>query len=80
MSIPQIRAMYPEFKDISDHDLLEGLREKYFPNMRSEDFVGQYQKNNKPFEDFVLAGLYVDRGGAYLKAGDFKKAAGEHLP
>jgi tetratricopeptide (TPR) repeat protein len=78
MSIPQIRGVYPEFKDISDHDLLEGLRKKYFPNMSSEDFVGQYQKNNKPFEDFVLAGLYGDRGDTYLKAGDFKKAAGEY--
>lgn len=78
MSVPQIRAIYPEFNNISDQDLLEGLRQKYFSNMSAADFSGQYQKNNKPFEDFVLAGLYSSRGDTYLSAGNFKKAATEY--
>ncbi len=78
MSVPQIRAMYPELSDISDHDLLEGLRQKYFPNMSSADFVGNYQKKDKPFEDFVLAELYVDRGDTYLAARNFRKASHEY--
>ncbi len=78
MSVPQIRAIYPELSDISDHDLLEGLRQKYFPNMSSADFVGNYQKKDKPFEDFVLAELYVDRGDTYLAAGNFRKASHEY--
>jgi hypothetical protein len=53
--------MYPELSNISDQDLLEGLRQKYFPNMSAVDFSGQYQKN-KEFSDFVLANLYVSRG------------------
>ena len=78
MSLQQIRTIYPELNSISDKDLLEGLRQKYFPNMSPADFTGQYQKNTKPYEDFVLAGLYVGRGNAYLHKGNFKKAAGEY--
>lgn len=78
MSIPQIRAIYPELNGISDQDLLEGLRQKYFSNMSAADFSGQYQKNNKPFEDFILAGLYSSRGDTYLSAGNFKKASAEY--
>src|SRR6202041_2156499 len=78
MSVSQIRSIYPEFHDISDPDLLEGLRQKYFPAMSYSDFSGQYQKNNKPFEDFILAGLYADRGDSYLAEGNFKKAANEY--
>src|SRR5258708_8114733 len=64
--------MYPELSDISEQDLLEGLRQKYFPNMSAADFSGQYQKN-KEFSDFLLAGLYVSRGDVYLNAGDFDR-------
>ena len=77
MSIAQIRAMYPELSDISEQDLLEGLRQKDFPNMSTADFSGQYQKN-KEFSDFVLAGLYVSRGDVYLNAGRFRKASNEY--
>jgi tetratricopeptide (TPR) repeat protein len=78
MSVPQIREMYPEFTDISDKNLLEGLRQKYFSNMSKTDFSGHYQKNNKPLEDFVIAGLYSSRGDTYLSAGNFKKATNEY--
>lgn len=78
MSISQIRDIYPEFKDISDQNLLEGLRQKYYPNMKPADFLGQYQKNKKPFEDFVLAGLYENRGDSYLHAGNYMRAANEY--
>lgn len=78
MSIAQIRDIYPEFHNISDQDLLEGLRQKYFPNMKPSDFYGQYQKNTKPFEDFILAGLYEDRGDSYLHARNCKEAAEDY--
>ena len=78
MSVPQIRAIYPELKDIPDQTLLEGFRQKYYPNMKPTDFYGQYAKNNKPFEDFVIAGLYESRGDSYLHAGSCKSAAAEY--
>lgn len=77
MGIPQIRAIYPELNDISDQDLLEGLRQKYFPNMRSADFAGQLQKN-KLFDDFVLADLYGNRGDVYLSANKFRQASADY--
>jgi tetratricopeptide (TPR) repeat protein len=78
MSLGQIRGAYPELHSISDSDLLEGLRVKYYPNMSSSDFVGQYQKNIKPFDEFILAGLYENRGDAYLASGDFRNAGKEY--
>ena len=78
MSVPQIRAIYPELNDLSDQDLLEWLRQKYFSNMSAADFSSLYQKNSKPFEDFILAGLYSSRGDTYLRAGNFKRATAEY--
>jgi tetratricopeptide (TPR) repeat protein len=85
MSVSQIRAIYPEFSNISDQDLLEGLRQKYFPNMSSADFVGAYKHditNNsgekKPFKDFVLGDLYTSRGDTSLLAGKFRNAAKDY--
>lgn len=78
MSIAQIRGIYPEFHDISDQDLLEGLRQKYFSNMKPSDFYDQYQKNTKPFEDFILAGLYENRGDSYLYARKCNEAAHDY--
>jgi tetratricopeptide (TPR) repeat protein len=78
MTVPQIRQMYPELNVISDQDLLEGLRRKYYPNMNRADFVGQYKKNKVPFEDIVLAALYEGRGDAYLRERDFKRASYEY--
>jgi len=78
VSLSQIRAIYPEFKDIPDQDLLEGLRQKYYPNMKPPDFMSQYQKNKGPFEDFILAGLYEKRATSYLNAGNFRRASVEY--
>jgi hypothetical protein len=75
MTLAQIRSIYPELSDISDQDLLEGLRLKYNPSISSKDFADQYVKNIKPFEDFIIAGLYGSRGDAYLNKGNYKKAA-----
>ncbi|MCX6763726.1 MAG: tetratricopeptide repeat protein, partial [Candidatus Moranbacteria bacterium] len=79
MSLPQIRTLYPELSDISDKDLLEGLRQKYFPNMSSVDFVGNYKDNSKKIGcDFVFATLYSNRADVYISKGDFKGATREY--
>jgi tetratricopeptide (TPR) repeat protein len=77
MNIPQIRAIYPELKDISDQDLLESLRQKYFPTMSSADFAKQLQKN-KTFDDFVMADLYGNRGNEYVSVNKFRQASAEY--
>jgi tetratricopeptide (TPR) repeat protein len=77
MNVDKIRAIYPEFQNISDQDLLEGLRQKYFPDMTSTNFNSQIV-NNKGFNDFILSDLYVARGDAYKKADDGYNAAKEY--
>lgn len=85
MNVSQIRTLYPEFSDISDQDLLEGLRQKYFSNMSSADFVGNYQhdiinkhEEKKPYKEFVLGDSYTSRGDTYLLSGKFKKGAQDY--
>jgi hypothetical protein len=85
MSVPQIRTLYPEFSSLSDQDLIEGLRQKYFSNMSSLDFVSNYQhdiinknEEKKPYKDFVLGDLYTSRGDTYLLSGNFKNAAKDY--
>lgn len=79
ISIPQIRAIYPEFNGVSDQDLLEGLRQKYFSNMSSSDFISNYKENNnKTGCDFVFATLYSNRADVYINKLDFKRATREY--
>lgn len=61
MSVAQIRALYPEFKDVSEQDLLEGLRQKYFPNLSPAGFVGEYKHditNNNGGEKHLIRSLF----------------------
>jgi tetratricopeptide (TPR) repeat protein len=85
MSLPQIRTLYPELNDITDQDLLEGLRQKYFPNMSSADFADNTKHDSinkneekKPYKEFILGDIYTSRGDAYLLAGDFKNASKDY--
>ncbi len=85
MSIPQIRSIYPELSGISDQDLVEGLRQKYFSDISSADFIDNYKhdtmnksQEKKSFEDFVLAGLYVNRADAYFAKGNLRKATKDY--
>ena len=80
MSLSQIRSIYPELADITDKDLLEGLRKKYYANMSNEDFASHYAENTKSFLSAgnIIANLYGSRGDTYLKAGNFKRAASEY--
>jgi tetratricopeptide (TPR) repeat protein len=78
MPLSQIRAVYPELGDLADRDLLEGLRQKYYPNMDSAGFAKIYAENQKRYEEFVTAGHYVSRGDAYLQSGHFKRAAQDY--
>ena len=77
MSVEQIHTIYPELSSVSDQDLLEGLRQKYFADMTSIDFNSSMVKN-KSHESSILADLYAARGDAYAKNGDTHKAAAEY--
>ena len=74
LTIPELRALYPELHAIPDRQLVEGLRQKYFPAIPAGEFE-QHFADERPFQDFVLADSYADRGDAYLQWGDFRRAA-----
>jgi len=79
MPISQIRSIYPEFNDISDQNLIEELRQKYYPNLSYEDFAKLLLSENKENPgSTVLADLYISRGDLLLKEGNFKKATIEY--
>lgn len=78
MSIPEIRAIYPEFSDISDQDLVEGLRQKYFPRISQAYFSKELQENKKPIRDSMLADLYRSRGDALRSGGNVTRAATDY--
>lgn len=77
-TVPQIRAIYPEFKDISDQDLVEGLRQKYYPNLTSEDFAKTLKDNKDYVGGTSLAENYIARADALMKKSEFKKAVAEY--
>ena len=79
IQLPQIREMYPELRNILDKDLLEGLRQKYFPNMNRDVFTKHYAELTKRWDEFVLAGLYVERADVVLRSGNYRKAAEEYV-
>lgn len=79
MPISQIRAMYPELNDIPDQSLVEGLWQKYYPNLTPEDFAKSLLSKNVYYPgSTILADLYVSRGDTLLKMGKFKKATIEY--
>ncbi len=78
MNLDQLRNLYPELGVLSNADLLEGLRQKYYPNMSSADFAGDLQKSTKSWSSFTLAGLYENRGDAYLASNDIVRALADY--
>ncbi len=79
MSISQIRAIYPELNVIPDQDLVEGLRQKYYPNISFEDFAKSLLHDNKEYTGGTsLADAYISRGDTYLAKGNFRNVAKEY--
>ena len=48
LNIQEVRSKYPQYKDLSDKELLDSLHGKYYPNMPIEEF---YSKTGFVMED-----------------------------
>lgn len=73
--------MYPEFKDISDEDLREGFRRKFYPTMKFDkvtDYLPDETKKKTSYTDFEVIELILKRGDAVLGSGNWKGAAKEY--
>jgi uncharacterized membrane protein len=50
MNIQEIRQKYPQYKDLSDEQLADGLRKKYYSDLPKEDFFNRIGLKEKPQE------------------------------
>ena len=44
--IQQLRAIFPQYKDVKDSDLMEGVRRKFYPELSEKDFQEKIQPPN----------------------------------
>ena len=44
--IQQLRAIFPQYKDVKDSDLMEGVRRKFYPELAEKDFQEKIQPPN----------------------------------
>lgn len=75
MNINQFRALYPEYKAASDEAVARKLNQTFYPEMKYEEFSKGLLHNNKAWPSTVVPDLYLRRADAYLKAGNWHKAA-----
>ena len=80
MNIDQFRALYPEYKAASDESVTRKLNETFFPNLKYEDYAKGFLHDNvaRGFEtSTVIPEIYLKRSDAYLRAGNWHRAAVE---
>jgi len=77
-NINQFRALYPEYKTASDEVVARKLNQTFYPNMKYEDFSKGFLHTNKAWASTVVPDLYMKRSDAYLKAGNWHRAAAEY--
>lgn len=75
MNVSQFRKAYPEYNNVSHESLAKKLHQKFYPNLKYEDFAKMFLKENKgDYPSSIIPDLYVSRGDAYLNFGYYKKA------
>jgi tetratricopeptide (TPR) repeat protein len=77
MSLANFRAIYPEYKTVSDETIVRKLQSLFWPQFTYDVLLKQLS-GNSDFTDSRLADLYLKRGDAYLNAGNFSKAVTDY--
>jgi Flp pilus assembly protein TadD len=79
MKVTQFRAIYSEYDSLSNDDLSKLLWKKMYPNWEYKQFAEMFlkQDDKKGWASTIMPELYVNRGDAYLLAGNWKKALRE---
>ncbi len=78
MRLSQFRLIYPEYNDLDDQSLLTKLRDKFFPNMKLEDFSGLLLKEDNKWHDMSGFEIYDNRADTYLRFGNYAKAIDDY--
>jgi tetratricopeptide (TPR) repeat protein len=74
MNIDQFRALYPEYEIASDETVARKLQQTFYPNLKYEGFIKSFF-SQRPLSSTIIPDLYVKRADAYLKKGDWHRAA-----
>lgn len=78
MTVDELRKKYPEYGDISDEELLERFRTKFYPDLPKESFYAKLIKKNK--EPPTKLEYYLDRAKKGIRqAGEQFASAGDPL-
>ncbi len=79
LSLPQIRALYPEYDSVSDEVLIRKLNALFWPQFEYSVFAKRLRENGKwqTSSLSLLNDLYGKRGDAYLRANDFRRGVGD---
>jgi Surface-adhesin protein E len=74
MNVGQFRAIYPEYKAASNEAVARKLHQTFFPNLTYEGFSERFL-NREAVPSTVIPDLYIKRSDAYLKNGNWRRAA-----
>jgi hypothetical protein len=77
MNIKQFRAIYPEYRAASDETIPHKLHLTFYPNLTYESYLRSFLSVEKKIPSFILSDLYLKRSDAYLKEGNWHRAAVE---
>jgi tetratricopeptide (TPR) repeat protein len=78
MNVRSFRDLYPEYDGVSDEDLSKKLWMLFWPNLSHEGFAKGFLSGNHDRPLMLnLAELYVRRGDAHLRLGDFRSAVAD---
>lgn len=96
LNIQEVRSKYPQYKDLSDKELLDSLHGKYYPDMPIEEFYSKtgfgmeersqalppLTKRQQAADILKSAGSGIYKGASYVPgiAGDIEKLGQTFLP
>jgi tetratricopeptide (TPR) repeat protein len=77
LSIPQIRALYPELKPLSDADVVRLMHDQFHPEVQYQGFAEELLHNDGHYEISLINDVYEKRGDAYIQSGRFNNGVND---
>ena len=71
LSVPQIRALYPELKSLSDVEVVRLMHDQFHPEVQDQGFADTLLHNDGHYEISLINDVYEKRGDAYIRSGRF---------
>jgi tetratricopeptide (TPR) repeat protein len=71
LSVPQIRALYPELKSMSDGDVVRLMHDQFHPEVQYQGFADELLHNNGHYQISLINEVYEKRGDAYIQSSRF---------